>query len=336
LDLRQLECFLAVADELHFGRAAKRIHLAQPTVSEAIRRLERSLGAPLFNRTTRQVVLTEFGEAFLVEACAAYQRVEEAFETGRRLAQRTPEQFLVGYATDLSQALLQMIPALRSRLSNVTMTLLAMTTRQQIEALRRRRLHVGICWLPELDDELQSVVLGVAHFAALVPHGHPLADLPAVTMRRLAGEPLIGWPRSLHPALYDLFATSMDATLRPWTLVGTAVGIDNVASRVIAEHGIGVMPMPFTTERTFDSIACIPVSDGPDLERRIVWRRDERSQAVTVFLELLRALDLAGAGADPVRPLTIDVRQESTARVVPWPHDPAAAAAAQPRRARVR
>jgi DNA-binding transcriptional LysR family regulator len=333
LDLRQLECFLAVADELHFGRAAKRIHLAQPTVSEAVRRLERALGAPLFTRTTRHVVLTEFGEAFLVEACAAYQRVEEAFETGRRLAQRTPEQFMVGYATDLSEALLQIIPALRSRLSNVTMTLLAMTTRQQMDALRRRRLHVGICWLPECDDDLQSVVFDVAPFVALVLQGHPLAALDDVTLERLAGEPLIGWPRSLHPALYDLFAASMDATGRPWTLVGTAVGIDNVASRVIAEHGIGVMPMPFTTERSFDSIACIPVSDGPALERRIVWRRDERNQAVNVFIDLLNDLDLLGDTSP--RPRNAHDAAPAT-NVVAWPRAPETDRPVQPRSARVR
>jgi DNA-binding transcriptional LysR family regulator len=333
LDLRQLECFLAVADELHFGRAAKRIHLAQPTVSEAVRRLERSLGAPLFNRTTRHVVLTEFGQAFLVEAYAAYARVEEAFETGRRLAQRTPEQFLVGYATDLSEALLQVIPALRSRLSNVTMTLLAMTTRQQIEALERRRLHVGICWLPTCDDELQSVLLDVAPFVALVPDNHPLAGLEDVTLERLAAEPLIIWPRSLHPAMYDLFASAMDATGRPWTLVGTAVGIDNVASRVIAEHGIGVMPMPFTNERSFDRIAYVPLRDGPGLERRIVWRRDERNQAVSVFIELLCDLDLPGV--TPVRSRTAHA-PASVANVVAWPHEAADGWPTQPRSARVR
>jgi DNA-binding transcriptional LysR family regulator len=333
LDLRQLECFLAVADELHFGRAAKRIHLAQPTVSEAIRRLERALGAPLFNRTTRNVVLTEFGEVFLVEAYAAYQRVEEAFETGRRLAQLTPEQFMVGYATDLSEALLQIIPALRSRLSNVTMTLLAMTTRQQIEALRRRRLHVGICWLPECDDELESVVLDVAPFVALVPDGHPLVEFAEVSLDQLAAEPLIGWPRSLHPGLYDLFASSMDANGRPWTLVGTAVGIDNVASRVIAEHGIGVMPMPFTTERSFDNITSIPLSDGPVLERRIVWRKDESNKAVAIFIELLRDHDLkATASARPRN----TAGAPALANVVTWPGVAPAQLPAQPRRARVR
>jgi DNA-binding transcriptional LysR family regulator len=100
MNLREIECFIAVADELHFGKAARRLHLAQPTVSESVRRLERCLGGPLFDRSTRNVRLTDLGITFLKEARDAYLRVEAAYETGRQFAHRRDLGFTVA-ATEI-------------------------------------------------------------------------------------------------------------------------------------------------------------------------------------------------------------------------------------------
>lgn len=287
MDLRQLECFLAVADELHFGRAAERLHLAQPTVSESIRRLEREVGGMLFDRTTRNVSLTELGTAFRDEASAAYTHVEEAYETGRQLAQRGPDQFLVGYAMDLGPRLLGLLPTLKERCPGVTMTLHAMTTRRQLRALEHRRLHAGVCWEPEVGDIFRSMLLEQANFVAVAPAQHPLAQYDIVPIDRLADEPLIGWPRWLNPNLYDCFAAAMDATDRPWSLVGTTVGVDNVAARVLLGHGIGIVPEPFASERSVEGVVHLPIGGGPMIDRVLVWRRDESNPVAKVFVDLL-------------------------------------------------
>jgi DNA-binding transcriptional LysR family regulator len=288
MDLRQLECFLAVADELHFGRAAARLNLAQPTVSESIRRLERELGGTLFDRTTRNVSLTELGTAFQEEARAAYSQVEVAYQNGRRLAERGLDQFLVGYAVDSGPTLLSLVATLQQRCPEVTMTLHAMTTQRQIEALRRRRLHAGLCWEPDLEESLRRLVVGHAEFVAVVPSSHPLAKLESAPIERLAEEPLIGWPRMLNPGLYDRFANAMDGTNRPWSLVGTTIGVDNVAARVLSGHGIGIVPEPMAPARPPEGIRLLPIVGGPTLDRVLLWRRDDASKAARVFSELLQ------------------------------------------------
>jgi DNA-binding transcriptional LysR family regulator len=287
MDLRQIECFIAVAEDLHFGRAANRLHLAQPTVSEAVRRLERELGGSLFDRTTRNVTLTELGMAFREEAQTAYEQMEDAYRIGRRLAQRGPDTCLVGHAMDVSEQLLRVIPLLRDTCPNIVTTLHYMSTSQQVAAIRRRRLHLGICWMPELSDGLASKPLGETGLLAVVPNNHPIARKPTTTLACLAAEPLIGWPRALHPGMYDRFCAAMDNTGESWSLVGTTVGFDNVASRVLAGHGIGVVPEPAVGERGVTDITYVPVEDGPRIERVAVWRRGEPNKGVPALVRLL-------------------------------------------------
>ena len=287
MDLRQLECFLAVADDLHFGRAASRLYLAQPTVSESVRRLERELGGALFDRTTRNVTLTDLGAAFREEARRAYDQIEDAYRTGRQLAQQKPDTCLVGHGLDAGEVLLELVPLLKSRCPEIVTTLHNMSTSQQIAALRRRRLHLGICWMPEVVEGLCYRDLGTAGLLAVVPEGHPIARKTDTKLACLASEPLIGWPRSLHPALYDRFHDAMDATGESWSLVGMAVGLDNVASRVLAGHGIGVVPQPVVAGRSLPSIAYVPVVDGPSIERVAVWRQGERNKGVPALVQLL-------------------------------------------------
>jgi DNA-binding transcriptional LysR family regulator len=287
VDLRQLECFLAVADDLHFGRAAERLHLAQPTVSESVRRLERELGGALFDRTTRNVTLTDLGGVFREEALRAYEHIEEAYRIGRRLAQQRPESCLVGHALDASEVLLGLVPLLKARCPEIVTTLQNLSTAHQLEALRRRRLHLGICWMPDIVEGLCYRDIGSAGLLAVVPENHPIARHAETKLACLASEPLIGWPRSLHPPMYDRFHEAMDSTEQSWSLVGTAIGLDNVASRVLAGHGVGVVPQPVVAGRVLPSIAYVPVVDGPTMERVAVWRQGERNKAVAALVQLL-------------------------------------------------
>jgi DNA-binding transcriptional LysR family regulator len=120
-----------------------------------------------------------------------------------------------------------------------------------------------------------------------VPSDHPLARQASASLAEIAREPLIGWPRTINPALYDRFAAAMDATGVPWTLVGTAVGADNVAARVLSGFGIGMIFESFMPSRPPDGIAYVPIGDdAAHVDRVLVWPKDERHAALPTFVSL--------------------------------------------------
>ena len=145
MDLRQLECFLAVARHLHFGRAAEELHLAQPTVSESIRRLERELGGSLFDRTTRSVKLTPLGDMFRTEALVAVEAVTSAYDRGRAYATSQVVELQLGCAFGLDDQLLGAIAELQRRRPDVVVSLRARSTARQLQMLRERRLDAAFC-----------------------------------------------------------------------------------------------------------------------------------------------------------------------------------------------
>jgi len=275
LNLRELECFLAVADALHFGRAADHLHLAQPTVSESVRRLERCLGGDLFDRSTRNVALTELGKAFLEEARYAYQQVEAAYETGRRLARRRSDQLVIAHAPFEDERLLVALTAdLRRREADVNVVLEELETVDQLEALRHRRVDAALAWGVEAQPEVGTMTISSCGYVALVAEGDPLSRDSALTAERIASEPLITWPRASHPVMYDKFAAAMDATGKPWSLVATASGVASLVSRVISSQGVGVIPSVVIRRRQFDGVRVIPLVDQDlRLERALVWSK---------------------------------------------------------------
>lgn len=292
MNLREFECFIAVAEELHFGRAAERLHLAQPTVSESVRRLERTLGGDLFDRSTRNVALTEFGKAFLDEARHAYQQVAAAYQTGRLLANRRSEQFLIGHAPEDERLLVTLTAELRRRHPRLTVVLEEMNTLEQVEALRHQRIDAGLGWMPEADCGLGSMVVGTCAYVAVVLETDPLARHKGVPLTRVATEPLITWPRAVNPAMYDRFATAMDATHVPWSLVATATGVANLASRVMSGQGVGVVPAGAIVHRDFAGLAYVPIIEGSPLaERTLIWNlRSPHLLMATFSRVVLRAL----------------------------------------------
>jgi DNA-binding transcriptional LysR family regulator len=142
MNVRDLECFLAVADELHFGRAAQKLFVSQAMVSQSVRRLERDVGGALFDRSTRTVTLTALGVEFLRLARPAHTSLVEAYEAARRFARERPDAFVLAYARESAGPLLDLARAAAT--SGVELR--NMPTPAQVTALRQRRIHAGLGW----------------------------------------------------------------------------------------------------------------------------------------------------------------------------------------------
>ena len=290
MDLRQLECFLAVAEHLHFAKAGESLYLAQPTVSESVRRLERELGGDLFDRTTRRVTLTPLGEAFLPEARTAFESIRHAYDRGRALASSQSNELLVGYAGDAKGQLVDVVNRVQRRYAGGIVSLHAMPTPRQVRLVIRGDLHAAIAWEPIVEEGLKQVHIGSSGMVVVVPSDHPFTNYTEVELSELAREPLVAWTRAVNPGLYDVFSDAMDAAGAAWTLVGTADGAANVATRVLAGFGIGVMVEAFLPRHPVDGVSYVRIANSSTLVRRVLlWRARERHQMLPILSEELQA-----------------------------------------------
>jgi DNA-binding transcriptional LysR family regulator len=210
IELRHLRYFVAVADELHFGRAAERLGMSQPPLSQQIRQLEGEMDVRLFLRDSRRVELTEAGRAFLTEARAILARVDEAVEQARRAQRGETGELRIGMtrATPLSPQIPAAIFAFRRQSPAVHLHLLEMNTLQQIDALLDHRLDLGIIRKRALPEALASQALFRDPLAVVMRGDHPaLASLdpqhPALPLRLLAQEPFVTFDRSAGAGIHD-------------------------------------------------------------------------------------------------------------------------------------
>ncbi len=205
MDLRQLRTFVAVAQERHFGRAAERLHIAQPAVSQQIRTLEAGLGTRLFDRTSRSVELTAAGRTLLAGAPDVLERMAQLTEatraTGRVLrgelrlnyARTAP----VGIATDI-------VEEFRRRHPEVTLLTDSAATARSLSLLRDGALDAAFVRLPMTDkSELSILEVGKDPLVAALPAGHRLARRRTIKPSDLRGERLVFWPRAQGPGFHD-------------------------------------------------------------------------------------------------------------------------------------
>jgi DNA-binding transcriptional LysR family regulator len=289
MNLREIECFIAVAEELHFGRAARRLHLAQPTVSESVRRLERHVGGQLFDRSTRNVRLTDLGLSFLTETREPYRRIESAYESVRLMARGPARAFTIGAPADDEDLVVAATAGFTRARPAIGVQYEEMRTVDQIDAVLGRRIDVGLAWEPTPHTDIASLTLGRTPYVAVVPHNHQLARRSAISTRRLSEEPLITWSRATNPALYERFAGVMGAAGAPWSLVATASGVANLMARVISGQGIGVVPSAAMLGRRLHGISLIPVApNGPAAECALIWLRQAPHLALPTFVTAMQ------------------------------------------------
>ncbi len=291
VELRHLRYFLAVADELHFTRAAARLGLAQPNLSEQIRQLEQRVGTPLFQRTKRRVEMTEAGRAFAVEARRTLAQSERAVEAARLAAAGRSGVVRVGFVeAAAARHLPRIIGSFGRTHPAVALALRQLTTSTQMGALERGELDVGFM-THVVGTALRSRAIVRERLNVAVPAGHRLAARSTVKMSELDGETLLFRTRDVAPSSFDLVMAAFHEARVTMRLVLHPVGTSMLQGLVAAGAGFTLVSESHST-RTDLSIVYRPLVE-PELhfDLYLVWRPDENAPAVRAFLQA------AGAGA---------------------------------------
>lgn len=252
LNLRQLECFLAVADELHFARAAQRLRVSPASMSEAVAALERRLGARLFDRSTRRVRLTASGMDFLQDVREPYEGLMRAHETARERSRRTVN-IIIAHTPELGHLLL---PALLDRLAGAmpageagdrvtgppAWRPLLMHTPEQIRSITDGSVDIGLCWSASVHPPLASVPLGEIPIIAVLPADDPLATRRAVGLPDLRARRILVTPRADNPFIDSLLQAALVQAGVPMSNVAEVQRYDELAVHVAAGREVGLHP----------------------------------------------------------------------------------------------
>src|SRR5690348_11319775 len=255
MELRHLEYFVALAEELNFSRAAKRLYITQPSLSQQIQSLEKEIGVQLLQRTKRSVRLTEAGQLFLEEAYRALDQVQQAVHTAQRADRGEIGQLTIGFVGSSAYGFLPtVIRTFRERFPEVALILRERTTVEQIQMLRDGQIQVGFLRPPILDETLQQTVVQQEPFLVALPKTHPQASVPHVPLPALANESFILVPYKLAPGLYTQMTNMcMQAGFQP-RMVQEAIQFHVIISLVAAGLGIALVPACIQTFRRPDVV----------------------------------------------------------------------------------
>lgn len=211
MELRQLRYFVAVAEELHFAKAASRLHITQPALSKQIQALEKTLGVQLFRRTKQEVKLNEAGKVFLQHALQLLSLSQQAKEMTKKAARGEIGILSIGFTPSARESILpEVIQVFRSRYPDVELTMTGMCTERQAEALIKHQLDITFLHPPLRQKNLHIHPLLEEEFLVVLPQNHPLQIYDRVPLLSLAEESFILHPREDAPVLYDQFFSICD------------------------------------------------------------------------------------------------------------------------------
>lgn len=291
MELRHLHYFIAVAEELHFSRAASRLKMAQPPLSQQIQNLEAEIGAPLFYRTKRQVALTEAGRVFLEKAYQIIADVQKACVAARNTQQGKQGCLIVGFTGIATFNMLpRLIPAYRAMYPLVELNLRQLGTTEQARALLQEELQVGILCLPVITAELNFEVVYRDTFVVALPQNHQLAACQSVDVRQLAPDSFIMTTRKVGEGYHDgIINICRHAGFEP-RISQEVHELQTSVSLVAAGMGIALLPGSIQ-KLNIKGVLYRPLTNAiPPLETAIAWHKNEKSPRVENFLALARSV----------------------------------------------
>jgi DNA-binding transcriptional LysR family regulator len=285
LDLRRLRYFVAVAEELHFGRAARRLNVSQPPLSVQIRTLEREIGTPLLTRTQRRVELTEAGRVLLDEARRLLDQAEAAVVHARRAAEGTVGHLTIGFVSTVDYSILPpLVRRFRHKHPGISLKLLELTGDRQQALLQSGELDLGLSILPSPAAGLTMRPVFREPLIAAVPANHPLAGRRRTALRTLEADPFIQFPRELAPGLYDLaIAACQRAGFTPH-LAQEAIQMQTILGLVAAGLGVALVPRCMSKLQRPEVRYLALDARGFEVETVALWHAENRAPALAALV----------------------------------------------------
>lgn len=288
-DLSQLKCFVAVAEELHFGRAAERLHMTQPPVSRQVRLLENTLGVMLMERSNRVVALTAAGRSFLADARRILRQCEEASLSVRRVAAGEEGALTIGFIPASGYGLLPRIVArAREEMPGVELILKELVTDQQLLGLATRVLDVGILRPPANRERMETLCVARDRMVLALPGTHRLAARERVALADLDRQPLVMYAPFESRYHHDLVSAAFrQAGVSP-DFVQYARETHTMLALVGAGVGLAIIPEGATRLR-LDDVAIRPLDVEPPIVSRtlIAWLQGNDDPALASFRALM-------------------------------------------------
>ncbi|MBS1143336.1 MAG: transcriptional regulator, LysR family [Proteobacteria bacterium] len=290
MEFRQLRYFIAVAEELNIGRAANRLHISQPPLTRQIQQLEEELGAQLFLRTARGVELTQAGEIFLRDAINIRALMEQALERTRQAGQGRLGRMDIGiFGSGILDVIPKLLHAFRAEHPGVQIALHTMSKKEQIEALRQRRIVVGFNRMLAPLPDISSEAVSLERIMVALNESHPLAAKPSIRLKELANQPLILFPSGARPSFID----------KIWALCGAEGFEPQVAQEVgdaptsvaLVAGGFGTSLVPeAATSLSVPGVVYRPLENAPDavVDLSCIYLSEDQSPILLAFLEVIR------------------------------------------------
>jgi DNA-binding transcriptional LysR family regulator len=287
-ELSQLRCFVAAAEELHFGRAAQRLNMTQPPLSRQIQLLERILSVSLLERTSRVVRLTPAGRVFLLEARRIIRLAESATLAARRVAQGDAGRIGLGFTAASAYSFMpRIVSRARALFPNIELELREMVTGEQVEALLTGLIDVGFIRPPIERHEFDSRRVLSERLVGAFPPGDPRAAEPELSLRHFNALPLIMYSREGAGYFHDMLQRLLRAAGSSPNFIQHVTQIHSMLGLVQAGLGAAIVPEAGTGLH-LEGIVFSPLATDPErpVELHMVWRKDNANPVLPAILEL--------------------------------------------------
>lgn len=284
MEIRHIKYFIAVAEELNFGRAAQRLNISQPPLSRQIKQLEDEIGAQLINRTKQKMELTEAGKVFLEHAYEILDKIDRACKDTVKVAEGKLGSIFISYASATNETLMKIVTLFHNKYPEVKISLHHSISTKIIKELEKEKIHIGVL-APFKNDSLNFKTISSSPYGVILPITHRFADRTTpIHIKELEEENFITSPQnSIY--FYHIKAICNQAGFEP-KVSHEALGLPTIISCVAAEMGISIVSKLTAKQSPNKRIVFKELVPETELKTCLVWRKNEKSKPVLNFLDV--------------------------------------------------